>query len=429
MFFGSPLLLTIPYSFHNSKSHDQLINCTIFHNLIAIFLISTENLSMFYGQRNMNRNITGNGICMKKKIILYGVSFLFVVCVSTLWAIGRTVYRKKNVDMPAVTIAYEGAGAPDGAAIFYSYRFGAWPLFTAFDRVHFEQNVMRKGEPVFYRFNRRYAVNPETLDAHIEKTLEQLYSKERELRYFHVLQDKNFNHQHTCGLIVLKHKHFPFVVKLFIESPDTFFNPYIKGFESVFAYYMAHGVNRHILGFTRILNLLDIKNILRNTYPDWNRHIMLPRKWFWQSKARPWLTITGTNVSGATGTITTSFPGVYAIIADYMPHYANSRLSKEEQQSMIMCLCNALEILLDPHTANYFIWHHKRNGSMLTIIDTEHLPTFVGLRSKQARCSSHARWYLFLARKCFKDIYLSSRGDLRKKNSTTSYYYNKSRSA
>jgi hypothetical protein len=118
-------------------------------------------------------------------------------------------------------------------------------------------------------------------------------------------------------------------------------------------------------------------------------------------------------------------PGTYAIIADKIDFsHQTSALSTEKKNLMFMQLCNDLELNIDPHAPNFSLLEDKDGKQFtITLVDTEHFPTMVGDFNKKS-FKSHNEWYVYLAGKCFCDIYLQTKRDLvqKGKQSVEKYY-------
>src|SRR5438128_603586 len=98
------------------------------------------------------------------------------------------------------------------------------------------------------------------------------------------------NYLETYPLFTLSNDNL-IVLKLFIETPETFCNPYSKGPEPIFFWYMGGGAGRHVAGITRVKNLKTMKS-LTELHPYWYDHIIFPRKWFWLPNNTRWINLT-----------------------------------------------------------------------------------------------------------------------------------------
>jgi hypothetical protein len=278
------------------------------------------------------------------------------------------------------------------------------PLFVAYDGDHFDAHRLPH-EPIHYRYQPEKSVSGKHLSDLIDHLILEIRAGRSNYRDFVVLQDKDFNYRMPVGLLVLAFKRYPFVLKLFIETPESFVNPWCKGVEQIWFFYMAGGVNRHITGLTRLDNMHYIRNKLCNE-PKWADFIDTPRKWFWTPLNGPWIELIGKNIH-PDGDLHTSIPGVYAIIADCIEKSDEHTIFDAHRRKIALELCNTLDLYIDPHIDNFLI---ERGTNKLVIIDTEHFPTLVGLKEPQYY-KTYTRWYLGLAKKASHDIFFRSKSE------------------
>ncbi len=335
---------------------------------------------------------------------------LIVVCI-TLHA--RSVHRPQDPLLPTIQIKIVGE---KNYCTLKNGNLRQYPLFDVFDKQFFTEHLI-PAQPINFRNNKDASVSGSQLSNLVEQLLDQIQHKKKEYEHFIILQDKNFNRRKACGLLIVKFKDYPFVVKLFIETPKSFINPWAKGFEPIFFFYMGGGVNRHLSGFTRIKNLEYIKHQLANN-PDWNQRVDTPRKWFWLPKKSSWLEIVGTNIGGKAVQRTT-IPAIYAIIADAIEPERTFSGMRTEDTNIALHLSNMLESNLDPHITNFIV---EKNTHKIVIIDTEHFPTMVGLKKKRI-FGSYIAWVMGLVEKCAKDMLFSTKKDRRLAQQSTSSQY------
>jgi hypothetical protein len=321
--------------------------------------------------------------------------FLLIITISSK---ARSPHRPVEQFIPCLSVQWQGSNTIYTNKSFY---YEEYPIFHVFDSDYFNSHQLPQS-PISYQ--KQKLVNGAILNNLIEQVLTEIQKKKKRYTHFNVLQHKNFNRRKKCGLLVLKFKDYPFVVKLFIETPKTFVNPYCKGFEPRFFFTMAGGVNRHISGITRIKNLELLNYTIKNN-KNWQGRVKTPRKWFWTPKNNKLLHITGKNI-GNKEQLITAIPGTYAIIADAINTDEEIKMPQKKRNEIIMQLCNDLELIIDPHSNNFiFKYDEKNNNFFIVIIDTEHFPTIVGLKEKK-KFKSHYSWYLYLAGKCFHDTFL-----------------------
>lgn len=283
-----------------------------------------------------------------------------------------------------------------------------YPIFDIFDETYFNQHLLPQ-DALSFRYAPRTFISGIHLSSLIEELVQEILEKRREYTHFTILQNKDFSRRGACGLIVLKFNDYPFVVKLFIETPESFSVPTSKGIEQTFFFYMGGGANRHLTGFTRLRNLELIREKI-SQHPTWSTLVDTPRKWFWLPKNSRWLAITGHGFgSGEVKTIT--IPGIYAIIADEIKPARKLSLMKKHDCSVALKLYNFLESSVDPHIKNYMI---EEGSGKLVIIDTEYFPALVGFDEVQP-FDSYFCWCLHLIKKCSKNMFWLSKPERRQR--------------
>ncbi|HSC24861.1 MAG TPA: hypothetical protein VLB80_01420 [Candidatus Babeliales bacterium] len=341
---------------------------------------------------------------MKKVIISI---FAFLIFSSDI--IGRSHFRKKDKDIPKITIGWKNSKKKISRT---NWAYKAYPMFTVFNHEYFYKNIL-PNDVINYTNKQNEFVDCQTLNNIIEKLLKEVKKQKRQYTHFDILKNSNFNHKKQCGLLILKFKNYPFVLKLFMETPTSFIDPYCKGFENQFFFYMSGGMNRHIAGLTRIRNLELVKNQIDNS-TRWKNKVITPRKWYWIPKKHRFIQINGYNIGGEKKEISTLMPSVYAIIADAIDTTEDAPLLSSQQKSeLIMELCMDLHLFVDPHADNFVIkYQPKINDYYISIVDTEHFPSIVGLQ-EEPFFNNHLEWYLYLGAKYFQDAFLQTKNDRR----------------
>jgi hypothetical protein len=210
------------------------------------------------------------------------------------------------------------------------------------------------------------------------------------------LKSSDFKFEEGAGLIVFKFKEHPFVVKLFIETPELFAHPAKKGLVQKAMFAMSGGGGRHISGLARIKNRVVVKEMVEQ-HPYWKRRIDLPRKWFFLPKGNRWLEIKAVNFKSPQESCV--IPSIYAIVCDEVK---GSKLSffSEHDRTTILSLVRDMDSRLDPFLANYV----REDDGTIVIIDTEHFPSSLGLHHKQY-VGSYTGWYASLAAKYLHTCY------------------------
>lgn len=316
-------------------------------------------------------------------------------CCSVFGLYGRSVFRPHDPQLPTITTQWE---KDTKTYSFKNTHLEEEPLFKVFDKQHFFANQLPKNA-ISFRYNPQQSVSGATLDALIHHLLEEINAGKTVFTHFDILKKRDFNKRKKIGLLIVKFKKYPFVVKLFIETPESFVQPFNKGFEPICFFYMGGGVNRHISGFTRIKNLQAIKKTIEAS-PYWSKRVDFPRKWFWYPKKQPWITLTGNNI-GQKPTTRTTFPAVYALVADQIIWTREFALTSPQDRKTAMALSNFVDQRIDPHINNFGI--EQKTGKIVPI-DFELFPLMVGLK-QQRRSSGYLGWYTSLAFKMLKDTF------------------------
>lgn len=307
----------------------------------------------------------------------------------------RSCLRPKNADEP-VLIARWAHG--DKEYVIHNSHIEEYPLFVVYNEEHFNNHLLPSSN-ISYRYDPHKEVSGTVLNELIEQLVQEIKACKKRFTHFTLIQDKDFNHRKPAGLIVLRFKEYPFILKLFIETPDSFVNPWCKGTQPVWFFYMGGGVNRHMTGLTRIKNMELISKRLKED-PMWANFIDLPRKWFWTPQEQNWVQLIGKNV-GTHKEITTCIPSIYAIVADEIIIADTANDCWQHRRAIALDLCNKLDLFIDPHIDNFLV---EQGTNKFVIIDTEHFPTLVGLKEKRT-FGSYLGWYLGLAKKATHDIF------------------------
>jgi hypothetical protein len=326
----------------------------------------------------------------------YSVLIISLLFFST--SLARSIYRPKNNFTPYIVVTSSDPDLTEEwthkktnrSYILHSDYLQLTPIFTTFDRDLFEQWQLPKNTNISFRQNPDVSVSSNTLEALAETAISEIKQKKKEFTHFTILKKRDFNYRTKSGLLVLKYKHYPFVLKLLIEHPNTFVEPFSKSLETG-AMFVIGGNLRHLSGFTRIPNLYFTRDIL---YQDKTYRALLdfPRKWFWEPEKTAWLNIEWKHVSNKQH-FKTSFPCIYGVICDFIipdenqPEKSLKRLSIE--------ISNHLNFLLDPHEGNAV---REKDTNKIVIIDTEHFPTMLGLKTKMY-AKNYFNWLLQLSMK------------------------------
>jgi hypothetical protein len=307
----------------------------------------------------------------------------------------RSPFRTQEADMPSIEIKYVNDKHSHRLTNFY---LQAGPIFNTFDKNFFDTHLLPTS-PIAYRYDAQKHVSGKELNALIEELLEEIDQKKKSYTNFTVLKDRDFRkNDDRTGLLIVKCNKHPFVVKLFIETPESFVNPYRKGFEPCCFFIMASGT-RHLNGFTRIPNLEAITKLVKQS-ERWKDRVATLRKWYWLPKNKPWLHVTGYHL-GDKKKQEITIPSVYAIVCDEIAIEREFDLHNSDDRATALDLANFFEQRIDPHINNYVI--EKGTGKIVPI-DYEFFPSMVGLK-KHVPCNSYVQWYGKLSLKMVQDTF------------------------
>jgi len=336
-----------------------------------------------------------------KQIKLY---YFFVGVAITLY-IGcmdaRSIHRPIDGTLPKISVRSDN---DSHCYTLQSSHLAFYPFFSVFDKSFFNENLL-PATPIAYRNKPKLTIDPEILNTLIENLLKEVDQKKINYTDFQIITSKNFNRKKICGMMILKFKDHPFIVKLAIESPQTFINPYCKGLDNVWFFPLGGGINRHLAGLTRIKNRNMIQQRLA-LHPQWSTLLDVPRKWYWVPKKSNWLEITGSNMGGQK-TVTTKIPGTYCIIADEIQTKEQFSLFNKDQTTLALSICNYLDLWIDPHINNFMI---EKDTNKIVIVDTEHFSSVVGIKEKVS-FDNYTSWYLYLVSKCIKDWFFRTKDE------------------
>jgi hypothetical protein len=309
----------------------------------------------------------------------------------------RSVHRPRDSQMPSIMTHWKG----DTTHYHYlqSPFLDGYPFFEIFDKKYFDDHLFPKGQ-ISFRYDPEKSIESTKMDTLIESLIKEVHEKRTSYTNFTILRDSNFNRRHQSGLLIVKSKEYPFVVKLFMETPEMFVKPYRKGFYPLFFYFMGGGINRHLSGFTRIKNAENVKKTIAQN-PYWKSRVDLPRKWFWLPKDPKWITIAGGNI-GKYKQTSIDVPGTYCIISDLINMERIMTLTNPEDRIESMALCNIVKFCIDPHIDNFAI---EKGTRKIVIVDTEDMRSIVGLKKDVGPYTSQTAWYCDLSSKAIDDIF------------------------
>lgn len=324
---------------------------------------------------------------MKK--ILNGFLFIFIiVALKTNQMYSRSYYRTPNNEIGHITVKYENDDNENNRYDLYESHLKEFPIFKTFDPDYFANKTLGKNG-IFFNDDHTKSISTEKINSLIESLLKEISQKKVNFKDFKPLKKKNFSFKNGSGLIVLKFKNYPLILKLYIETPKDFTSPHSFSFQEDGIFYMG-GALRHTTGWTRIKNAEVVGiQIKKDSY--WSRRVVIPRKWFWMPKNPKWLEIKAYNL-GDKKEQEIKVPAIYGVICDEIKGKDNE---KSQYTKEFLKLCNFLEFQIDPHPNNFKLDENLK----IALIDTEHYPTMTGQTEKMHYCKSHVSHYCRLAKK------------------------------
>ena len=307
--------------------------------------------------------------------------------------LSRSHFRKIDPRQGYISIGWSG----DKNKITFNSPFLQYnSIFQLFDKKFFFKNTIDT-QQIIYRKNKNKSVSGKTLSNIAQTAVEELMQGKNKLTHFNFIKKADFHKKTKTGILILKYKDFPFILKLFIESPKGFCNPYSKGTVPS-CFFVMSGSIRHLLGFTRIKNLQDInKKIEKNSILS--GIIETPRKWYWIYNNCKWLAIQEHNMSQDNKT--TAIPSIYGVIADAIEEEKNKNISSKLHRKICIKVYNLFDCSIDPHSINIML---EKNTNKFVIIDTEYFPLIVGFRNKN-KTNGYVSWLIDLSLKYIKDKY------------------------
>lgn len=336
---------------------------------------------------------------MKKNIAYTLFLSVFFVLQSSSLLGRRSVHRPKNPHLPQIVTHWEGKSQTYKLADIH---LGEYPFFKIYNERYLKNHSLPE-KHILFRHSRKNYVDGKILREQIDHLMKEVHQKKKTYTHFDILQTKDFNRKKACGLIVLKFKNYPFVVKLFIETPESFVSPYSKGFEPIFFFFMGDGINRHLSGLTRLKNRELLKRKLAKS-KQWSSKVDLPRKWFYVPKQSKKIVVNGTNI-GKKKHQKIKIPGTYCVIADAIDIERNFSIGNKQDRQTALSICNDLDFHVDPHIKNFMT---ERGTGKIMIVDTEHFPSMVGIKQRP-QFNSYFGWYRQLINKCAQDMFMCSK--------------------
>lgn len=363
---------------------------------------------------------------MMKQLLFHAI-MIGAITLSAHYASARSIYRPLDENIPTITTRWlkphelpkhlsQNVSQLDLSLNLSEssepkkYTLKSWylsesALFKTFDEKLFFERFLPTTD-ISYRYQPEKKVSGSRLDSLMNELVNEILDNikpKKEYRDFIVLKNRDFNHRTHSGLIVVKFKNYPFVVKLFMETPQTFVRPYSKGFQPSCFFILGRGINRYLAGFTRIKNHDFIRNQIAQD-PELSTTADLPRKWSWLPRNNAWFELEGKNI-GQKGYHKILLPSIYALVCDEIEGERTLDFFNKEDRELGMSLTHKFGNRLDPHIDNFII---EKETKKVIIIDTEHFASIVGLREPQ-KFDSYLSWYTKLASKFLSDALCRSK--------------------
>ena len=326
--------------------------------------------------------------------------YFFASCLMVALSTTTNIFSDRSVHHPALNVQrIEVSWTEDPKSqvhVLTSAFLEEWALFNRFDQAFHLANQLP--ETIIYRNQPDKNVTRDKLDEIMERFIGELLKRKKSTDSFtdcKILKDDDFNYKRGCGIIIVKFKNYPFVLKLLRETPETFVTPYSKGFVPTFLFTLGGGINRFLAGFTRIPNLHAINDMIAAD-PRWAPIVSAPRKWFWMPKNTRWFTVTGVNFGPHT--LSATYPSTYGIVCDEIIAERTLQISNKEDRRLALDLAHFIGDKIDPHICNFMV---EKGTGKIVFIDTEHFASIVGLR-EHLEFKSYSAWYLKLSNNCLK---------------------------
>lgn len=325
---------------------------------------------------------------MVKKIVL-----VIVFSLSGILA-ARSIHRPERKHIPEIITRWQDAPQ--------TYHLKNWYLtehaiFHLYDEQYFKEHLLPQ-EEISFRNEPKRSVSGEKLQEMIDELVYEILARKRCFMHFRILKQEDFNWNEPAGMLAFKFNEYPFVVKLFLETPQSFVKPYSKGWRPSFFFIMGGGVHRYLSAFTRIPNLEYIRKKIDES-PYWREQTDTPRKWYYLPDDVAWFQVWGKNFSPCT-TPYIELPSVYGIVADAIEGEPLKK-HKERDRTFGIRLAQYLGNALDAHIDNFIV---ERATGKVVIIDSEHFITTTGI-SPNLRYSRYTKWYLKIVWKATKDLF------------------------
>ncbi|KKR96534.1 MAG: hypothetical protein UU47_C0013G0009 [candidate division TM6 bacterium GW2011_GWE2_41_16] len=334
------------------------------------------------------RTLLNKNSCVCKKTVMY-CFLIFTINITSTYA-SRNIHRPDYIAKPKIETHWMCSSQENYS--FSLMHLEPRVLFNTYDRPFLLAH--RIPERIIPRYETSTCSTAPLLNDLEEAVKEILRTQKKlfSLQNFTILKKTDFNFKNHAGILVLKHRAYPFVVKLFIETPQTFVEPFSKGIEPRLFFYMGHGTSRYLCGFSRLKNLHGINDIIDHN-PQAKEIYTTPRKWYWEPKENTFFIARGTNMSDICD-YEAMFPHVYALICDAIRIERSFSLSNKQDRAHAWQASHIFGNRLDPNIPNFVI---EKNTHKIALIDTEDHALMIGLRDP-IEFSSCPQWIYTLTK-------------------------------
>ena len=294
----------------------------------------------------------------------------------------RSIYRPNDTSSPYITANWQNSASYNAYTLRDSH-LKSKPIFETFNLKYFNKNLLPKDKFLNFRQDPDKKVSGQVLSDLIEKFLARLIQLKSSPRHkrkykfddFIILKKMEFNFKTFSGIIIAKFKKYPFIVKLLIENPCSFTNPYTRGVFPMGIFTLS-GTSRHIIGLSRIRNREFIFKKIKKS-KRWKDKLTLPKKWFWLPKNEFWLEVKGYNFDQKRN-LSARIPAIFAVIAEEIISDPNQKPSGQE----CLKISAYLNSKVDPNYSNFRI---EKDTNKLAIIDTEDFKILIGANNKKIK--------------------------------------------
>lgn len=339
---------------------------------------------------------------MKNFFLRIKISLFYVfLCMCIFTKINaRSRFRTLSHPIPKITIRMFTKNVAK-KTVFYSevgvlesIHIRPWVYLTTYDKNYYKKKMFPCNKKIKLR-NNKDSINSKDASEEINKAIQELMNVKRgnvPARSI-ILKDQDWNYSNHSGLVIVKLKNYPFVLKVYRETPYTFSRPFTKGIAPILFFRTGGGLTRHLSGLTRIPSSEIVYHYISRS-EAWKDKVSLPRKWMWMPKKPSWLLISGKENFSFNAII----PSLYAIVCDEINIERSFSVFNEEDRQSSVTITNLLEGKLDNNISNFVI---EKETQKIIIIDTEYFSTMLGLKEPIHWTS----YYSWMSKLVFHSIY------------------------